>query len=102
MPILKNRCKSCHLPNAANPFATEPNGTKYDHSGGVDLTAYIKDPKSATGIIDMVNTINPDASKLLSVSMLGAKHAGGASWRDTSDADYKIIRQWIAEGARNN
>ena len=102
MPILKNRCKSCHLPNAANPFATEPNGTKYDHSGGVDLTSYNKDPKSATGVMDMVNTINPDASKLLSVSMQGAKHAGGASWRDTSDPDYKIIRQWIVEGALNN
>lgn len=103
MPILKNRCKSCHLPKAANPTANEPNGRgSYDFSGSIDLSAYRKDPNSVTGITEMVNISNPDSSKLLAATMYGAKHAGGASWRNTNDPDYKAIRQWIAEGAKNN
>jgi len=102
MPILKNRCKSCHLPASANPWVEYPKGTKIAYGGEVDLSAYIKDMNSEQGIMDLVNTANPDASELLTIPMLGSQHAGGASWRNTNDADYRAIRQWIAEGAKNN
>lgn len=39
--------------------------------------------------------------KLLTVSVPGSQHAGGGHWTE-DDADYKAIRQWIAEGGRNN
>ena len=102
MPILKNRCKSCHLPEAAKPWVEYPKGTKYAYGGGLDLSAYIKDANSKTGVEDIVNIDNPDASDLLTSPMYGSKHAGGASWRNVDDEDYKAIRQWIAEGAKNN
>ncbi len=102
MPILKNRCKSCHLPEAARPWVEYPKGTKYAFGGGLDLSAYIKDENSKRGIEDVVNVANPDASKMLVSPMYGSQHGGGAAWRSAEDADYQAIRQWIAEGAKNN
>jgi len=102
MPILKNRCKSCHLPEIARPWTEYPKGTKYPYGGGLDLSAFEKDINSSRGIQDIVNTLNPDASLMLVAPMLGSRHGGGASWKDNRFADYKIIRQWIAEGAKNN
>ena len=66
------------------------------------MSAYIKDENSKRGIEDVVNVANPDASKMLVSPMYGSQHGGGAAWRSAEDADYQAIRQWIAEGAKNN
>jgi len=102
MPVLKNRCKSCHLPEKARPWVEYPKGTKYAYGGGLDLSAFLKDEGSEKGISDIVNIDNPDASLMLVTPMYGSKHGGGASWRSADNADYKVIRQWISEGAKNN
>ena len=102
MPILKNRCKSCHLPENAKPWVEYPRGTKYAYGGGLDLSAYEKDQNSTIGVKDIVNINNPGASDILVTPLYGSRHGGGASWRTSNDADYKVIRQWIAEGAKNN
>lgn len=102
MPILKNRCKSCHLPEAAKPWVEYPKGTKYAYGGGLDLSAYSKDDNSKRGILDIVNLENPASSELLVNPMFGSKHGGGASWRNNQDPDYLAILQWISEGAQNN
>ncbi len=105
LPILKNRCKSCHVPGSAGGSIIYPTGAQpYFHSGKLDLSAYHKDnhPDTETGITEVVNTGSPDLSPLLTkVVFGGGPHAGGAVWR-TTDLDYKAIRQWIAEGAKDN
>ena len=121
-PILKNRCKACHIPsnNTNGPNATYP--TKNDTAGGtvtassivkyngnLDLATYTGSSKKSTVtysrdkvISDVVNTVNPDQSALLSWVVQGStSHSGGWFWK-TTDPDYKVIRQWIFEGAENN
>ena len=100
MPVLKSRCKACHMPGSAQPL-TKYGSTTFDYSGGLDLSAYEKDAASAKGILDLVNTVVPTASQLLAKPMIGSKHAGGAFW-NVGDAEHEAIRQWIAEGAKNN
>ncbi len=106
-PILRNRCKACHMPASMNPvrsyFPDDP--APFDYSGGLDLSAYIKDPKNDKGIPEIVNTVNPDFSLILSKTVTGSTHSGGAFWdtyRDPSNIEFQVIRQWIAEGAQNN
>ncbi|OFZ66807.1 MAG: hypothetical protein A2V79_00505 [Betaproteobacteria bacterium RBG_16_56_24] len=120
-PILLNRCKACHIPsdNTNGPNATYP--TKNDTAGGtvtasstvkyngnLDLATYAGSSKKSTTysrdkvISDVVNTVNPDQSGLLSWVVQGStSHSGGWFWK-TTDPDYKVIRQWISEGAQNN
>lgn len=101
LPILRNKCKACHMPKSANPTTTYPTGVTFDYSGGLDLSAYSKDAGSLKGMMDVVNVTTPDASPLLTKTITGARHAGGAFWHGT-EGDYRAIRQWIAEGAQNN
>ncbi|MDH4234556.1 MAG: hypothetical protein OEV15_05435 [Gallionella sp.] len=124
-PILLNRCKACHIPsdNTNGPNATYP--VKNDTTGGtvtvsstvkfngnLDLATYAGSSKKSTityardkVISDVVNTVNPDQSGLLSWVVQGspesATHSGGWFWK-TTDPDYKVIRQWVSEGAPNN
>lgn len=111
-PILKNRCKSCHVPTASGGTATYPTGVNFAYNGNLDLSRYCSKTGSTNvamcdassrdkGIKDIVNTVNPDASAILTSVIAGSSHAGGSFWQ-TSAADYKAIRQWIAEGAKNN
>ncbi len=102
MPILKNRCKSCHTPESARPWVEYPKGTKYAYGGGLDLSTYNKDTGSKRGVKDIINIDNPTSSLMLTAPMYGSQHGGGASWRDANDPDYKLILQWIKEGAKNN
>jgi len=102
MPVLKNRCKSCHLPEQARPWVEYPTGTKYAYGGGLDLSSYNKDLNSSLGIENIINIDNPDASDMLTAPMYGSRHGGGASWRSAESSDYQVIRQWISEGAKNN
>jgi hypothetical protein len=100
MPILKNRCKACHVPGAAYPYTTY--GTEsFDYSGGLDLSSYQKDPGSEKGITDVVNLLYPEASLLLAKPHEGSFHGGGGFW-STGDPEYEAIRQWLAEGAIDN
>lgn len=133
-PILLNRCKACHVPsdNTNGPNATYPvkndiactttvttncggtatTSSKVKYNGNLDLATYTGSSKKSTTtyardkvISDVVNTVNPDQSGLLSWVVQGspesAAHSGGWFWK-TTDPDYKAIRQWVSEGALNN
>ncbi len=121
-PILLNRCKACHIPsdNTNGPNATYPTANSavggtvtvsstVKFNGNLDLATYTGSSKKSTinyardkTISDVVNTVNPDQSGLLSWVVQGsASHSGGWFWK-TTDPDYKVIRQWISEGALNN
>jgi hypothetical protein len=53
------------------------------------------------GIRAVASTTAPDASLLLTKPLQGGSHGGGAFW--TPDhPDYRAIRGWIAEGAKDN
>lgn len=99
-PVLKNRCKACHMPAAASPV-TRYADTVYNYSGGLDLSDYEKDPDSAKGIVQTVDPGNPDASLLLAKPSGAEPHAGGVFWEET-DPEYQAIRQWVAGGAEDN
>ena len=100
MPILKNRCKACHMPESANPYTTY--GTeRFNYSGGLDLSSYTKDAGSEMGILDTVDLNEPIESPLLVIPLTGSTHSGGSFW-DLDDDEYNAIRQWIFEGAVNN
>ncbi|MDJ0781227.1 MAG: hypothetical protein QNJ22_04610 [Desulfosarcinaceae bacterium] len=100
MPILKNRCKACHMPAATNPFTTYGD-ERFDYSGGLDLSAYAKAPGSSRGITDTINLAQPAQSPLLIRSLPGSLHSGGSFW-EIGDPEYETIRLWIAEGASDN
>jgi len=114
LPIFMSKCVSCHMPGAAatrivtKTDLDSPN-TRIDYSGGVDLTSYNGStiattdgitPGTKKGVKDVVN-------KLLTTNLISNNnssplmHAGGGFWSEI-DADYKAIKQWIAEGAQNN
>lgn len=130
LPIFVSKCAPCHVPgakatrlvtmsdiytqttNTTNVPLTNAAVTSIDYSSGRDFTSYagsIYTSGSATvtkqGIRDFVNIPDPDTSPVLSKAMLQAAgtatHAGGTFW-SAVDADYKAVRQWIAEGAHNN
>lgn len=102
LPILKNRCKACHVPASANPvtrYGSPP--VSFNYSGELDLSAYEGDPSSLMWVTDVVNVINPDLSFLLSKPSAGSSHAGGSFW-EPGDPEYETVRAWIAEGALDN
>ena len=102
-PILKNRCKACHMPASMHPVRSYyPNDPEpFDYSGGLDLSSYNKDPDNDKGVPEIVNTVNPEFSLILSKTVTGSTHSGGAFW-DPKDIEFRVIEQWIAEGAQNN
>lgn len=110
LPIFRNQCAPCHVPNTTlTRIVTKtdidtPTNTRADYSGNIDLTSYgAADGTNGTkkGVMSVVNTTNPDLSKVFSATFQGSQHSGGWYWKAV-DADYKAIRQWIAEGALNN
>ena len=120
LPIFRNKCVPCHIPGQTwtrlvtlSDMEGDP-VTSIDHSNLLDLTSY--DGSSVTvsditwtkrGIKDVAVGFqeNPDASPVLSKTSKQGNgsiiHAGGAFW-SASDADYRAMRQWIAEGAQND
>jgi len=130
-PILLNRCKACHIPTdysakgiyakypvkndavCTTPGQTDCGGTttttiQVKYNGDLDLATYTGSSKALPldkTIFNVVNTVNPDQSGLLSWVVQGsqesATHSGGWFWK-TTDPDYKVIRQWVSEGALNN
>jgi len=98
--------------NTSNVLLTNTEVTSIDYSSNKDFTSYagsIYTSGTTTvikqGIKDFVNTSNPDDSPVLTKTKVQNPgmtiHAGGSFWT-TDDADYKAVRQWIAEGANNN
>lgn len=110
LPIFRNQCAPCHVPNTTTTRVVTktdidtPTNTIVDFSGNIDLTSYGSADGtngSKKGVKSIINTTNPDASKLFSATVQGAQHSGGWFWT-SSDADYKAIKQWITEGAQDN
>ncbi|XUX00225.1 MAG: hypothetical protein TUN42_10110 [Dehalogenimonas sp.] len=92
--------------------------TSIDYSNGRDFTSYdgsfVTIGTGATAVtitkpgikdLSLIFQANPDASPLLVKTKIQPNikvvHGGGSFWT-SDDPDYKAIRQWIAEGARNN
>jgi hypothetical protein len=130
LPIFVSKCAPCHVPgsrmtrlvtmsdvttastNTSNVQLTNTAVTSIDYSNNKDFTSYagsVYTSGSITvtkqGIKDFVNTSDPDASPVLTKTKIQnpgtTVHAGGSFWT-ADDADYKAVRQWIAEGASNN
>jgi hypothetical protein len=98
LPILKNRCKACHVPSETDP-TTAYGDTVFDYSGGLDLSAYTT--SEGMGLTDVVNVINPELSLILAKPANGSLHGGGSFW-NPGDKEYDLIKLWISEGAFNN
>jgi mono/diheme cytochrome c family protein len=122
-PMLQAKCAPCHIPgeritrlvNDTDVRAEEP--TTLDYSGAKDFTSYAGSmymtgtganarEEYKDGVIDSVDMDNPEESKLLLAPKIhkpGSKveHPSGGFWT-TDDADYKLIHQWIIEGAQDN
>ena len=119
-PIFRNKCVQCHIPGSTlTRLVTQSDMegvplTQIDYSKSLDLVSY--EGSSVTsgdtvwtkrGIRDMTAGYqdDPDSSLVLAKTRWQTDgkviHGGGAFW-STTDPDYKAIRQWIAEGARDN
>ncbi len=132
LPIFRSKCAPCHVPgsrmtrlvtisdvstastNTANIGLTNSAVTSIDYSSGRDFQSYdgstvVSGTETFTklGIKDLTLPYqsDPDSSPVLAKTKMQpdgvAIHAGGTFWTP-DDADYKAIRQWIAEGAPNN
>jgi hypothetical protein len=124
LPILVSKCVPCHVPGpTVTRLVTEsdiaPAGaTTVDFSGGRDFTSYAGSTYTVQvgettstivkpGVRDAVDPANPDLSPLLVRTRRQPddgrplSHPGGSFWAE-GDADYRAIRQWIAEGALDN
>jgi len=108
-PILNGKCVPCHIPGSTmTRLVTKSDlgtpSTSMDYSQGLDLINYRGSDTGGIvkrGVRSVVNTTNPEQSLMLQKTLPGAWHGGGAFW-DQSSPDYLALKQWIAEGARNN
>lgn len=122
-PVLQAKCAPCHIPgeritrlvNDTDLRAQEP--TTLDYSGAKDFTTYAGSTymtgtgtnareEAKDGVIQSVDTEAPEESELLVAPKIRkpgseVEHPGGGFW-SKQDADYKLIRQWIFEGAKDN
>lgn len=118
LPIFRKKCAPCHIPGETwTRIVTQSDyegTTKFDYSKALDLTSYAGSSvtvsgttwtKSGAGNMASGYQGNPDSSPLLFMTLIQSGesviHPGGAFW-NSADADYKAIRQWIAEGAPDN
>jgi len=115
LPIFRNKCVPCHIPGqtmtrlvTASDIAVP--STSIDHSKGLDLTSYAGSVVFVNGVEITKKGIKdfavpyqskPDLSPLLFMPASALIHPGGRFWT-ADDGDYKAIRQWISEGAKNN
>jgi len=105
-PILRTKCGPCHIPGGT--VAAQGVDDTFDYGGALDLMTYegsaVDDGgvvHAKRGILDVVNTANPDASLLFAKTLQGSVHGGGTFW-NAQNPDYQALRQWIAEGALKN
>lgn len=109
-PILRAKCAPCHVPG---PTEAAQVGETFDYGAGLDLLTYggsavtIHDSTGGSrtwtkvGVLSVVNTDVPEASLLFAKTLVGGTHGGGAFWTVDSP-DYRALRTWIAEGARED
>lgn len=115
-PIFMNKCVPCHIPGStvtrivtkSDIVTTFPNTTTtwVDYSNKHDLTSWAdttsEGKKGVSHYATGYSSANADSSPLLiKTKVNGSNHAGGWFW-NTTDNDYKAIKQWIVEGAQNN
>jgi len=125
-PILRSNCSPCHIPGRTiTSMNTKTDhqspSTAVDYSGGLDLMTYAGSAVEAPiyhqsipyrvigveliskiGVLDVVDTVFPEDSRLLRKTIYsGGEHGGGKFWRERSP-DYIALHQWIAEGALEN
>lgn len=122
-PILTAKCAPCHVPGKrmtrlvteSDVSTTAP--TSIDYSAGHDFTTYAgssvtvgsgdaAETITKAGVVDAVDTVSPEMSPILTKTLIRPidsprVHPGGGFW-EMSDADYRAVRQWIAEGALDN
>ena len=121
LPIFRNKCVPCHIPGSTmtrqiTRTDLDPSSpTSIDYSSSRDYTSFAGSVVtsgtmtfSKPGIHDLAAAfaLTPDSSPLLTKTLIQPAnatviHAGGGFWTP-ADADYKAIRQWIAEGALHN
>jgi hypothetical protein len=123
LPIFVAKCAPCHIPGATvTRLVTEsdvaPVGTTVDFSAGRDFTSYEGSAYTAKIGMETLTVVKPGiraavdpAQPSLSPVLMKTRkqpddgrpllHAGGSFWSE-EDADYRAIRQWIAEGALDN
>lgn len=105
-PLFLAQCRACHVPASSAPITkqvVDGKSVAFDYSGGLDLTSYAALAQKREEKPELVSTSDPDASTLLRKVLVDPTtvHAGGRLWKP-SDPDYRLVRQWIAEGARDN
>ena len=83
MPVLENRCKSCH------------------GNGGNFTITTVSATYSNLTLNNFLNTTTPDDSRLLLKGSGSISHDGGSVIAMTS-TEYLTVQQWIAQGADNN
>jgi hypothetical protein len=83
-PILRTRCGACHAPGG---FAADTNFVLVD--------AATTDRET---VLDLIDTVDPDQSRLLAKGRGDLTHGGGIVLARTS-ADYATLRAWIDAGA---
>lgn len=122
-PIMASKCAPCHVPGEritrlvteSDVALTAP--TTVDYSAGHDFTSYagstVTVGSGATartivkdGVAGSVDVEYPDDSALLTAPKVRKPgsfvvHPGGGFWTE-DDPDYRVIRQWIVEGAQDN
>ncbi|MBI1945593.1 MAG: hypothetical protein HYS27_07845 [Deltaproteobacteria bacterium] len=114
LPVLSSRCVPCHIPGnrmtrAATSTDIDPlDPTTVDYSDGKDFTSYdgsTVDGVSKDGFRDFVDPGAPDLSEALLKTRKRSDgtvaHAGGGFF-DPEDADYRVLLQWVTEGALDN
>ena len=111
LPIFRAKCKSCHLPRTTptgnmHTYTTTHGATagQYQYDGGLNLMSYsatgLGGTSSVKGVSQILGTLLGKTTKPLG-NPQSVQHAGGWFWTET-DADYKVIKQWIVEGALDN
>ena len=122
-PIMQAKCAPCHVPGSRmtrlvnETDLRDQDPTTLDYSDGNDFTTYAGSTytigsgagaheEQKGGVFDATDPTAPDESALLLTPKIRApgstvEHPGGGFWTK-DDADYKVIRQWIVEGAKNN
>ncbi|HWR26524.1 MAG TPA: hypothetical protein VN316_01470 [candidate division Zixibacteria bacterium] len=120
LPIFINKCATCHIPGdtmtriaTRSDFDADPS-TRIDYSKSLDLTSYNGSNITVSGktwikrgIKDVTTgySRNADSSPVLGRTIRHEDgiivHPGGEFW-SSEDADYRALRKWIEEGARNN
>jgi len=109
LPIFRSKCAPCHIPGETwTRIVTKSDIegsalTKIDYSKSVDLTSHSGSTVTVSGTTWTKKGVSDQAVRDLILPKTDGTvtHAGGKFW-SAGDPDYEAIKQWIAEGAKNN